>query len=116
MNIDVKINDAAVVGKVESDQMGLLVSQEWKRLIDPYTPRDTGQLMGLFGGVDIEPFKLHYTSPYAAAVYYNTRGAEFKTGGSGRNPYATDHWDEAAANAGQLNKLYQAVNARLKRE
>lgn len=113
MNLKIDIDDERVRQKVQSRQFGLLVANEWKRLIDPYTPRDTGQLIGEFGNVSIEPFQIVYNSSYASPVYYNQRGAVFVTSGTGRNPYATDHWDEKAAEAGQLNKLYRTINAEL---
>lgn len=115
MNIKLEIDEQKILNKVKNDKFGLLISNEWKRLIDPYTPRDTGVLMGITGQtVDIKPFKIHYKSKYSEAVYFNKRGAKFITQGSGRNPYATDHWDEAAVKAGQLDKLYRIVNSALK--
>ena len=32
-----------------------------------------------------------------------------------KNPFSTDHWDIKAAEAGQLNKLYQSINNYLRR-
>lgn len=115
MDLRLDLNEPQIREKVTSDRFGLLVSQEWKRLIDPYTPRDTGALMGVAGAtVDIQPWKIHYTVPYASTVYYNARGVKFITSGTGRNPYATDHWDIAAEQAGQKDKLYRTLNAALK--
>jgi hypothetical protein len=115
MTIRIDLNEPQIMQKVTSDRFGLLVSHEWKRLIDPYTPRDTATLMGVTGQtVDENPFELHYKVPYAEAVYYNRRGAKFITQGSGRNPYATDHWDIAAENAGQKEKLYRTLNNALR--
>jgi hypothetical protein len=111
MNLRIDLNEPRIREKVTSDRFGRLVSLEWKRLLDPYTPRDTGVLMGVTGQtVDVKPFKLHYKVPYAEAVYYNRRGVEFITQGSGRNPYATDHWDIKAEQAGQKDKLYRTLN------
>ena len=111
MEMKININSPQILAKVTSDRFGLLVSHEWKRLIDPYTPRDTAALMGVTGQtVDEKPFKLHYKVPYAEAVYYNRRGVKFITQGSGRNPYATDHWDFKAEAAGQKDKLYRTLN------
>lgn len=111
MELKVDLNEPQILEKVRNEKFGLLVSNEWKRLIDPYTPRDTGVLMGITGQtVDIKPFSLFYKSKYATYVYFNTRGAKFITQGVGRNPYATDHWDQAAAKSGQLDKLYRALN------
>lgn len=101
--------------KVKSDKFGLFVSNEWKRLLNPYTPMDTGNLIR---SGEIEPFQIHYKAtsgengePYSAIVYYNTRGVRFKTIYS---PFATDHWDEKAEAAGQKDKLYQAINTALR--
>lgn len=111
MYLRIDLNEPKILSKVQNDRFGLLVSHEWKRLIDPYTPRDTAQLMGVTGQtVDEKPFKLHYKVPYAETVYYNRRGVTFITQGSGRNPYATDHWDIAAEEAGQKDKLYRTLN------
>lgn len=111
MNLRIDLNEPKILQKVTSDRFGRLVSLEWKRLIDPYTPRDTAQLMGVTGQtVDVKPFKLHYKVPYAETVYYNRRGVQFITQGSGRNPYATDHWDFKAEAAGQKNKLYRTLS------
>lgn len=111
MEMKININSPQVLAKVTSDRFGFLVSNEWKRLIDPYTPRDTAALMGVAGQmVDIKPFALHYKVPYASVVYENPRGVKFITQGSGRNPYATDHWDFKAEAAGQKDKLYRALN------
>lgn len=111
MSLRIDLNEPRILEKVTSDRFGLLVSHEWKRLIDPYTPRDTAALMGITGQtVDEKPFKLHYKVPYAETVYYNRRGVKFITQGSGRNPYATDHWDFKAEAAGQKDKLYRVLN------
>ena len=115
MNLKIDLNEPQIREKVTGDRFGLLVSKEWKRLIDPYTPRDTAALMGVTGQtVRIQPFELHYTVPYASAVYENSRGVRFITEGSGRNPFATDHWDVKAADAGQKDKLYRTLNNALK--
>ena len=111
MNVRIDLNEPKILAKVQNDRFGLLVSNEWKRLIDPYTPRDTAQLMGVTGQtVDVKHFKLHYKVSYAETVYYNRRGVKFITQGSGRNPYATDHWDLKAESAGQKDKLYRVLN------
>ena len=134
MNIRVDLNEPKILQKVTSDKFGLLVATEWKRLLDPYTPKDTGLLMQ---NAKLSPWQIEYIEPYSAYMYfgevyvdpvYNVGG--FYSSGygywsrpgvkkvpSGRkleyqknNPYATDHWDEKAAKAGQLNKLYTALN------
>ena len=106
MNVRIDLNELKILAKVQNDRFGLLVSSEWKRLIDPYTPRDTGVLMGITGQtVDIQPFKLHYKSKYATRIYY---GENFNF--QKKNPYSTYEWDIAAEKAGQKDKLYRTLN------
>lgn len=106
MNLRIDLNEPKILAKVSGDPFGHFVSLEWKRLIDPYTPRDTGVLMGITGQtVDIQPFKLHYKSKYATRIYY---GENFNF--QKKNPYATHHWDEKADEAGQKDKLYRILN------
>ena len=110
MNVRVELDESKIMEKVTSDKFGKLVSLEWKRLLDPYTPRDTAQLMGVTGQtVDVLPFKLHYKVPYADAVY-NGENMRFQH----INPYSTHHWDEAAEKSGQKDKLYRVLNNALK--
>ena len=106
MNLRIDLNEPKIMAKVGGDPFGRLVSLEWKRLIDPYTPRDTGVLMGITGQtVDIQPFKLHYKSKYAERVYYGSHMTFQK-----KNPYSTYEWDKAAEKAGQKDKLYRTLN------
>lgn len=106
MNLQIDLNEPRIREKVTSDKFGLLVSNEWKRLIDPYTPRDTGVLMGITGQtVDIQPFKLHYKSKYAERVYYG-----YDMNFQKKNPYSTYEWDVKAEEAGQKDKLYRTLN------
>ena len=108
MNLRIDLNEPRIREKVTSDRFGLLVSNEWKRLIDPYTPRDTATLMN---NVRFKPWQIHYFTPdYPEIVYYNPRGVKFVTQGTGRNPYATDHWDIKAEQAGQKDSLYRIAN------
>lgn len=108
------MNEPQIIEKVTNDRFGVFVSHEWKRLINPYTPYRTGTLMR-----DVEelPFALYYYATqdggekaYPAYVYYST-GWDFN---KSTNPLATDHWDEKAAEAGQLDKLYRTLNNALK--
>ena len=105
MNIRIDLNEPQILAKVQNDRFGLLVSNEWKRLIDPYTPRDTGTMQDT---AKLYPFKIHYIQPYSSAVYY-MRNAKFQK----KNPYSTYEWDKAAANAGQKNKLIRTINSAL---
>lgn len=102
MNLRIDLNEPKIVEKVTNDRFGLLVSNEWKRLIDPYTPRDTGTMQG---SARVQPWKIHYTANYSVYVYY-MKNAVFKR----KNPYATSEWDIAAEEAGQKDKLYRTLN------
>ena len=102
MNVRVDLNEPKILAKVQNDRFGLLVSNEWKRLIDPYTPRDTGTMQET---AKLYPNKIHYIQPYSARIYY---GKEFNF--QKKNPYSTYEWDKAAANAGQLDKLTRTLN------
>lgn len=102
MNLRIDLNEPQIRQKVTNDRFGRLVSHEWKRLLNPYVPRDTSMLMQ---NVDELPFKLHYKQPYAVYVYEGDY-MNFQK----KNPFSTDHWDEKAAQAGQLNKLYRTIN------
>ena len=102
MNLRIDLNEPRIREKVTIDRFGLLVSNEWKRLIDPYTPRDTGTMQNT---AKLYPNKIHYIQPYSARIYY---GKEFNF--QKKNPYSTYEWDKAAANAGQLDKLTRTLN------
>ena len=102
MNIRIDLNEPKILEKVQNDRFGLFVSNEWKRLIDPYTPRDTGTMQNT---AKVSPWKIHYITPYATRVYYG-KDFQFKK----KNPYSTYEWDKAAANAGQLDKLTRTIN------
>ncbi len=102
MEIRIDLNEPKILEKVTSDRFGLLVSSEWKRLIDPYTPRDTGVMQQ---SAKVHPWQIHYIQPYSTYVYYG-RDFTFKK----KNPYSTYEWDVAAANAGQKDKLYRTLN------
>ncbi len=134
MNLRIDLNEPQILEKVTSDKFGLLVSHEWKRLINPYTPRSEGMLED---NVTELPFALHYRQKYAhyqyegivyvdheyqVGAFYNPQYGFWSRPGVTKipsdiplqyqknNPYATDHWDIKAAQAGQLNKLYRAIN------
>lgn len=137
MKLQIDINEPQILEKVTNDRFGKFVSHHWKLLINPYTPKDTGLLMQ---NVTELPFALHYKEPYShymyegivyvdpdykvAAFYNPDRGfwsrpgikkipSERKLNYQRNNPYATDHWDIKAAEAGQLNKLYRTINSAL---
>ena len=102
MELKINLNEPRIREKVTSDRFGLLVSNEWKRLIDPYTPRDTGTMQS---SARLQPWKIHYTAKYSEYVYYMSN-AKFQK----KNPYSTYEWDKAAEKAGQKDKLYRTLN------
>ena len=102
MNLRIDVDEKKVIKKVTNDKFGLFASSEWKRLIDPYTPRDTGTMQG---SARIKPWEIHYNANYSEYVYYK-KNAVFKK----KNPYATSEWDVAAEKAGQKSKLYRTLN------
>ena len=109
MNVRIDLNEPKIFDKLINRRFGFLVSAEWKLLIDPYTPRDTGVLQDT---AKISPFQITYYGAknssgkyYASYVYYN-KSANFQK----KNPYSTYEWDVAAANAGQLDKLTRTLN------
>ena len=102
MNLRIDLNEPKILAKVQNDRFGLLVSNEWKRLIDPYTPRDTGTMQDT---ATLNPWQIHYKTKYATRIYY---GKDFNF--QKKNPYSTYEWDKAAANAGQLDKLTRTLN------
>ena len=107
MQIRIDLNEPQIIQKVTSDKFGLLVSNEWKRLIDPYTPRDNGILEN---STRIRPFEIEYIQKYCKPQLNLNYAGKYKK----KNPYATDHWDIKAAEAGQTDKLYQTINDALK--
>lgn len=109
MNLRIDLNEPRIREKVTSDRFGLLVSNEWKRLIDPYTPRDTGVMQDK---AQINPWTITYRGAktkngkyYAAYVYYG-----YDLNFQKKNPYSTYEWDIAAEKAGQKDKLYRTLN------
>lgn len=102
MNLRIDLNEPRIEQKITNNKFGLLVANEWKRLIDPYTPRDTGTMQET---AKLKPWQIHYIQNYSEAVYY-MRGAKFQK----KNPYSTYEWDIAAEKAGQKDKLYRTLN------
>jgi hypothetical protein len=102
MNLIIDLNEPKILDKVTSNRFGLLVSNEWKRLIDPYTPRDTGIMQDT---AELSAFHIHYKTPYATRIYYG-KGYNFQK----KNPYSTYEWDVKADRAGQKDKLYRTLN------
>lgn len=139
VTVKVAVNESKIERLVTNDNFGLFVAHEWKRLIDPYTPHDTGTLQDT---VTYEPFAIKYNAPYAHYIYtgevyvdplYNVggfykpdygwwsrpgvrkipSGRSFAHFNTNTNPNATDHWDEVAAKSGQVDKLTRILNSAL---
>lgn len=110
VNVRVDLNYPQIENKVTNDNFGLSAATEWKKLINPYTPRDTGRTEEtavvapwtiIYNPVD--PFTgRHYAQEIYNGIYTNFQ----KT----HNPYATHHWDIAAEHAGKKTDLYRTLN------
>lgn len=105
----IKLNENDFLKIVNNDSFGLFVAQEWKRIISPYTPRREGTLEDT---AKVRPFEIEYIQPYSAYVYY---GETFNFRRDS-NPFATHHWDIAAINAKQDNKLIRAAQKYIDKE
>ena len=105
--IKVELDENKIIRKVDNDRFGLLVAKTWRDLINPYVPYRTGQLSGALGTtVQASPWKIWYKMKYAEYVYFSN-GWEFS---KNMHKSATDHWDKAAEQAGQKDKLYRTLN------
>lgn len=106
----VTIDTQKVRERVTSNEAGQKVAEEWKRLIGPFTPRDTGRTED---EAVVTPWTITYhpVDPesgreYAPDIYYGEDMNFQKI----NNPYATHHWDRAAKQAGQVDKLTSTIN------
>ena len=102
MEVKIDLNEPKILAKVQNDSFGLFVSQSWKRLLDPYTPRDPGIMEET---ATLSPWQIYYKQKYASRVYY---GYDFNF--QHKNPYSTYEWDIKASQSGQLDKLYRTLN------
>ena len=138
--VRVELNESRILNKLTNQRFGLFVAHEWKRLINPYTPHKTGNLER---NVKYRPFEIEYLSPYSRYQYCGALYVDpvYSVGGftsdggitwfsrpgvkkvatstslnylKDHNPQATDHWDEAAVQAGQKQKLYRTINTALR--
>lgn len=138
----VSLKRQQILNKVENDRFGTWLAKEWYRLITPYTPRRDGLLEQ---SVTYAPFAITYSQPYSHYMYegekyidpdyrvsgFTNDGGEtwFSRPGikkipsgdplnyrTDMNPYATDHWDQKAAKAGQKDKLGRAATKYLNRK
>lgn len=76
--------------KLENDSgLWTFAANEWYRLLEQYTPMDTGTL---FKSVLIEPKKIHYVMDYAVPVYKGEHMQFQKT----HHVLACARWDQVA--------------------
>ena len=107
VTIELSENDFLKI--VNNDKFGLFAAQEWKRLMNPFTPHRTGTLEDT---ARIKPWEIVYIQNYASYVY---NGITFNFR-KDTNPYATYEWDRAAINAGQDQKLISAAQKYIDKE
>lgn len=142
VDIKIKLDENKIRERWENEEVGLETARQWKRLIDPYTPYDKGNLQY---NSKTKPYEIIYKQPYAHYMYtgtvyvdpvYNVGG--FYSEGYGwwsrpnvkkipsnpprsfnyntsKHPQATDHWDYVAAKNGQADKLAQRLSEYLQR-
>lgn len=115
--------------RFDDEEFGQELAEEWKRLIDPYTPFRYGGLRGMIddSGTTVSPFTIYYNPvpyietetgikyldgepSYADEIYNDFYGKGYEIHQSGTSPYATAFWDKAAESAGEKEKLYSFAN------
>ena len=105
--VEVRLDENKIIRKVTNDRFGLFTAKTLRDVIDPYVPYREGQLSGDgHATVELLPWRVWYRMPYAEYVYYSNDWEFSKN----IHPSATDHWDEAAEQAGQFDKLYRTLN------
>ena len=102
LTFDININSKKIASKItDNKQLWLRANTEWWRLISPYTPFDTGNLME---DVEITPEHILYRSPYAHRQY---DGDNFDFSKE-KHPLASARWDKAAKPS-QFPKLIETL-------
>ena len=103
------VNIAKYTDRLENDSgLWTFAANTWYKLMEPYTPMDTGRLFGSVlisesptkitmgldgeGTVTIEPKQIHYVMEYAVPVYKGEHMNFQKT----HHALACAHWDRAA--------------------
>ena len=121
--------DKALSKRFDDEEFGQELAEEWKRLIDPYTPFRHGGLRGMIDdmGAEVLPFEIYYNPApyiemdsgpmylygdpsYADEVYNDFYGKGYEIHQSETSPYASAFWDKAAESAGEDEKLYSFAN------
>lgn len=90
IRISAKLVDNKVEKKIQdigtNDNLGMFMASEFYRLMIPFVPMDTGML---YQNVNIDPFTITFTQPYAHRIYTG----DDLTFNREKHPNATDHWD-----------------------
>lgn len=144
VGIELNLNMPRVLSKVENDEFGLFLAKTWKMLIDPFTPNREGIMQHsgvlhpfeiyykgpyshyMYNGIIYGPnfpidangkFVFPYDSTkvvgWVSPPNKHPTGRRFNYS-KDKNPQATDHWDKAAENAGQKEKLIDSANKYLR--
>ncbi len=101
------INPNKIVSKITGNKdFWTIAHMEWWRLISPYTPFQTGNLME---DVTVTAEGIKYNSPYAHRMYTGD-GFNFCTD---KHPLASAHWDKVAKPS-QLPCLARTLNNYIK--
>ncbi len=127
-----------IASEVEGDKVGRFASKEWHRLLKPFVPQRTKQLVN---NVTYEPWEYTHNVPYAGYIYRGEKyvDPEYKKGGftngniwwsrkgvtkmpSGQDlnfrkdmaKYASKEWDKAGTNAGKDKDLAQSIENYIK--
>jgi len=94
-------------------QTVLFMAETWRRLINPFTPMDTGYLAN--DGVNIvsegQLGIIHYQASYARKCYDGTN-IQFQRH---KHPFASAKWDEAGKRAGKKEVLIKDVEEYIRR-
>lgn len=117
VNVSFKLNGSIqnIIDKATNKRETLLFSAAtWHRLIDPFTPMDTGTLAhdDVQYLVEGNSGVIHYTSPYAKKVYEGDNTSFRKE----KHPLASARWDQAAVAAGKKETLVQDVQKYINRK
>lgn len=127
--------DKALSKRFDDEEFGQELAEEWKRLIDPYTPFRYGGLRGMIDdmGAEVSPFEIYYNPApyietdsgpmylygdpsYADEVYNDFYGKGYEIHKTETSPYASAFWDKAAESAGEDEKLYSFANKYFNKE
>ena len=127
MSVIITVSGADVIQQklldvVADDTLGLFAASEWHKFYQKYVPVQSG---AMYSAVEIRPWEIEHTSPYAHYQYEgkvygpNSPRGRKKHPTGGKLHYtsgtATDHWDQKAAQT-QMDKLEQSLAAFIVRE